>query len=82
MEAKLYWSEDMPPDSNSNPQDQIKTTRNSNKMVNTTNSINTYLLAFLLSVPIKVIKVIKIIYSNYCWVEIYPGVICVRIIAQ
>lgn len=54
----------MPPDSNSNPQGQIKTTRNNNKMVNMTNSINTYLLAFLLSVPIKVIKLIKIIYRN------------------
>lgn len=75
------------PDDNSDKVEstgQMKRTRNDKYKVNITKAINTYLLYFLFSAPLKDIELYKVItIAMYYWVcNIAIDVICVKIIAH
>jgi hypothetical protein len=62
MRTKLYWSKEMTPDGNSDPQEEMKTTRRVN--IRTTNTKDIYSLTFLLLSFQKGIKLHKIIITT------------------
>lgn len=54
--TKLYWSMEMTPNGNLNPQEDTKRIRNGEKKITIISSINIYFLSFLLSATLNDVK--------------------------